>query len=102
MGRALVIRVAASGSGFGLVHSCARIAEKRGATNPREWAERFGFWPEAASDAYRLGRVARGFADRSQFLLSNNDLLWLCGATVPAEIFRLCTLCRECGNMSWP
>ena len=41
-------------------------------------------------DAHRLGWVVRGFADRSQFFLSSNDLLWLCGASAPAEIFRLC------------
>jgi hypothetical protein len=112
---ALAIRRAASGSGFGFVHLWARIAEDE--TNPRELvgaaredrcrgaAERTNFlfgvrmqvlagavWfsGRGVSDAHRLGRLVSGFADRSQFLLSSNDLLRLRGVLAPPEIFRLC------------
>jgi hypothetical protein len=95
---ALVIRGAASGSGFGFVHFCARIVEDmcghestRIGWEARCWGAAAVWFPaRGVSGAHRGERVAHGFADRSQFLLSSNDLLWLCGSSAAATIFRLC------------
>jgi hypothetical protein len=50
-------------------------------------------------DAQRLGRVARGFADRSQFPVSGNDLLGLCGASATGGDFVCAGLCTQRGNL---
>jgi hypothetical protein len=101
---------------FGFVHLCARMAERHSGHEFRrigEAAQRSDTWRAAertnslfglrmrildgaiwflvmsVSDD-RLERLTRGFADRSQFFLSSNNLLGLCGASVPVENFRLC------------
>ena len=121
---ALVIRGAAPGSGFGFVHSVRGSRKPMvgchestrwiggaggailGATEKtnslfglrmRVFGRRFGFWPEA-SRMHRLERVARRFAERTQCLLSSNDLLCLCEASAPGGDSSFVHLCAQNGK----